>query len=98
MKIKILLGVMLISMLLLTGCNTEPTLKEVLKQGNTNENNDRFKIPELTIDYSNEAYIKIKPNENTKFIFFECINSTLKINETSIYCENTNLFTDGVQR
>ena len=40
-------------------------------------------------DYSKEGHVKITPiaNISKRFIYLECINSILVINETMLYCE-----------
>lgn len=41
-------------------------------------------------NFSEVAYYNITLMEESKFIFLECVNSTLKINNTAIYCERNN--------
>ena len=52
-----------------------------------NSEESLFEIQYPIIDYSEEAYVKINPQNTTRFIYLECINSTLIISDTKIYCE-----------
>ena len=46
-----------------------------------------FMANPININYTQEGWVRINPGNATRFIYLECINSTLKINETMIYCE-----------
>ena len=90
-------GILLFGLcLLIIGCITFVESENKTKYNNTlrfketSENNTTlFTMRMLRPDYSKEGYIQISPGNTTKFIYLECINSTLVINNNSIYCTNT---------
>ena len=71
---------LVISMVLLVGCSSS---SEDIKG---NSNISLYITPDLT-NYSEQGYIQVFPKEDKKIIMLECVNSTLKITETMIYCE-----------
>ena len=59
-------------------------------QGNDTTPIIRFKLggSYVELDFSIQSFIKVMPHINSSsFIYLECINSTLVINETMLYCE-----------
>lgn len=49
------------------------------------DNND-YKMDFYYPNYSEVAYIQIYPNTESKFIYLECKNSTLKLTNTTLEC------------
>ena len=80
-------------LLLLVGCSTNGVEEEIyeIELEEENETNiSTWGMVEWELpDYSKEGYVQIIPSDNkTKIIYIECINSTLVINESMLYCEN----------
>lgn len=81
MKQIILIGML---MLLVVGCKGTVNIIEEY-----NNQTELMNISDLNIfapDYSKVGYLQIYPNESHKFIYLECVNSTLVINESMVYC------------
>ena len=67
----------------------------------TQEEESRFyeiELPELNFHQKNQSIYKIIPVDG-KFYFLNCVNSTLKFDEDSIWCEtNTTQFSGGANK
>lgn len=83
---KIIIILTLLALVFVVGCNTYVVEEDNRIKFNDNQSQNRFIMSVKPPDYSEEGYYQVTPIPD-KLIFLECINSTLRINNTSIYCE-----------
>jgi len=77
---------LLVMLLLLSIIAVEKYEADKLDSSSNNNSNSSLFLEEY--DLSKHAVVTGYPEKESKVMILECINSTLRINNNSIYCEN----------